>query len=75
MAAIPARQPGTEVLSGPAVERIAASGLKELVVTDTIPLSEEAQKISKIKVLTIAGLLGRAIESIHMETSISTLFN
>jgi len=63
------------VLSGPAVERIAASRLEELVVTNTIPLSEAAQQVSKIKVLSIAGLLGRAIESIHMETSVSTLFN
>jgi ribose-phosphate pyrophosphokinase len=63
------------VLSGPAVERIAASQLEELVVTNTIPLSEAAQQVSKIKVLSIAGLLGRAIESIHMETSVSTLFN
>ena len=63
------------VLSGPAIERIAASRLKQLVVTNTIPLREEAQKLAKIKVLSIAGLLGRAIESIHMETSVSTLFN
>jgi ribose-phosphate pyrophosphokinase len=63
------------VLSGPAVERIQASRLEELVVTNTIPLSEEAQKVAKIRVLSIAGLLGRAIESIHMETSVSTLFN
>ena len=63
------------VLSGPAVERIAASRLEQLVVTNTIPLQPEAQLISKIKVLSIAGLLGRAIESIHMETSVSTLFN
>jgi ribose-phosphate pyrophosphokinase len=63
------------VLSGPAVERIANSRLEELVVTNTIPLREDAQKVSKIKVLSIAGLLGRAIESIHMETSVSTLFN
>ena len=63
------------VLSGPAVERIASSNMKELVVTNTIPLSEAAQGVSKIKVLSIAGLLGRAIESIHMETSVSTLFN
>lgn len=63
------------VLSGPAVERIASSRLEELVVTNTIPLGEAAQKVSKIKVLSIAGLLGRAIESIHMETSVSTLFN
>jgi ribose-phosphate pyrophosphokinase len=63
------------VLSGPAVERIKASRLEELVVTNTIPLSEAAQGVDKIKVLSIAGLLGRAIESIHMETSVSTLFN
>ena len=63
------------VLSGPAVERIAASGMKQLVVSNTIPLSEAASKLDKIKVLSVAGLLGRALESIHMETSISTLFN
>ena len=63
------------VLSGPAVERIAASALKELIVTNTIPLTPEAQAVSKIKVRSVAGLLGRAIESIHMETSVSTLFN
>jgi ribose-phosphate pyrophosphokinase len=63
------------VLSGPAVERIANSRLEQLVVTNTIPLREDAQKLSKIKVLSIAGLLGAAIESIHMETSVSTLFS
>ncbi len=63
------------VLSGPAIERIRDSKLVELVVTNTIPLTEAAQNVPKIKVLSIAGLLGRAIESIHMETSVSTLFN
>jgi ribose-phosphate pyrophosphokinase len=63
------------VLSGPAVERIAASRLEQVVVTDTIPLREAAQKLAKIKVLSIAGLLGAAIESIHMETSVSSLFS
>ncbi len=63
------------VLSGPAVERIAASRLTEVVVTNSIPLREDALGVEKIKVLSIAGLLGRAIESIHMETSVSTLFN
>ena len=63
------------VLSGPAVERIANSRLEQVVVTDTIPLREAAQKLSKIKVLSVAGLLGAAIESIHMETSVSTLFS
>ena len=64
------------VLSGPAVERIANSRIEQLVATDSIPLHEEAQKLgAKIKVLSVAGLLGAAIESIHMETSVSTLFN
>jgi ribose-phosphate pyrophosphokinase len=63
------------VLSGPAIERIANSRLTELVVSNTIPLRPEALAVDKIKVLSIAGLLGRAIESIHMETSVSTLFN
>jgi ribose-phosphate pyrophosphokinase len=63
------------VLSGPAIDRIAASRLEQVVVTDTIPLREQAQKLPKIKLLSIAGLLGAAIESIHMETSVSTLFS
>ena len=62
------------VLSGPAVERISKSGLAEVVVTDTIPLTEAGRNEPKIKVLTIAGLLGRAIQSIHEETSVSRLF-
>ena len=66
------------VLSGPAIENIGRSPLKQLVVANTIPLREEArelEQLGKVKVLSIAGLLGRAIESIHMETSVSTLFN
>src|SRR5271168_1598509 len=64
------------VLSGPAVERIAKSRLEELIVTNTIPLRKAAQKIApKIKVLSIAGLIVAAIENIHLETSVSTLFN
>jgi ribose-phosphate pyrophosphokinase len=63
------------VLSGPAVERIRDSRIEQFIVSNTIPLSEAAQKVDKIKVLSIAGLIGRAIESIHMETSVSTLFN
>ncbi len=62
------------VLSGPACERIAASRLKELVVSDSIPLCEAARATGKVKVRTVAGLLGSAIESIHMETSVSSLF-
>ena len=63
------------VLSGRAIERIADSRLEKLVVTNTIPLREEAHHTEKIQVLSIAGLIGRAIESIHMETSVSSLFN
>jgi ribose-phosphate pyrophosphokinase len=62
------------VLSGPAVERITQSQIEEVVVTDSIPLSEAAKKISKIKVLSVAPLLARGIQSIHEETSISELF-
>jgi len=62
------------VLSGPAVERISNSQLTELVVTNTIPLSPAAAACSKIRVLSIAQLLARAIQSIHEGGSISTLF-
>lgn len=62
------------VLSGPAVENISESCITEVVVTNTIPLSESARKEPKIKVLSIAGLIGRAIQSIHEETSVSKLF-
>ncbi|MGA8491962.1 MAG: ribose-phosphate pyrophosphokinase [Terriglobales bacterium] len=62
------------VLSGAAVENISKSHFTEVVVTNTIPLSEEAQKEPKIRVLSIAGLIGRAIQSIHEETSVSKLF-
>ena len=62
------------VLSGPAVQNIINSPLSEVVVTNTIPLTEAAKQVSKIKVLTIAGLIGRAIQSIHEETSVSKLF-
>jgi ribose-phosphate pyrophosphokinase len=63
------------VLSGPAIDRIANSRLQQVVVTDTIPLREAALKVEKIKVLSIAGLVGTAIENIHKETSISSLFS
>lgn len=62
------------VLSGQAIERISKSKLEQVVVTNTIPLTEQAKAEPKIKVLSIAGLLGRAIQSIHEETSVSTLF-
>jgi ribose-phosphate pyrophosphokinase len=62
------------VLSGPAVERLAQSPIKEVVVSDTIPLREEAQRVDKIKVLSVSKLLGEAIRRIHTDDSISSLF-
>ena len=62
------------VLSGPAVDRIKKSGLRELVVTDSIPLSDEAGACGKIRQLSVARLLARGIDSIHSESSISKLF-
>src|SRR5438093_8105485 len=63
-----------QVLSGPAVENISHSCIKEVVVTDTIPLTEAARLEPKIVVKSVAGLIGRAIQSIHEETSVSKLF-
>jgi ribose-phosphate pyrophosphokinase len=62
------------VLSGPAVERIACSQLTEVVFSDSIPLSPQAEACGKIRVLSVARLLARAIQSIHEETSVSSLF-
>ncbi len=62
------------VLSGPAVERIASSDLDELVVTDTIPLREDARACVKIRQLTVAGLLAETILRIFNEESVSSLF-
>jgi len=62
------------VLSGPAVERICKSQLTEVVVTDSVPLADSADKAPKIKVLSVAALLARGIRSIHEESSISELF-
>ncbi len=62
------------VLSGEAVNNIRNSVIREVVVTNTIPLTAEAQVEPKIRVLSIAGLIGRAIQSIHEETSVSKLF-
>jgi ribose-phosphate pyrophosphokinase len=62
------------VLSGKAVERICQSKLVQVVVTNSIPLKEEARKCGRIVVLSIGTLLARAIQSIHEETSVSNLF-
>lgn len=62
------------VLSGPAVQRLADSPIEEVVVSDTIPLSEEAKALPKIKQLSVARLLGEAIKRIHNADSVSSLF-
>jgi ribose-phosphate pyrophosphokinase len=62
------------VLSGTAVERIAKSALDELVVTDTIPLREEARTCGKIRVLSVASLLAETMRRISAEDSVSSLF-
>jgi ribose-phosphate pyrophosphokinase len=62
------------VLSEGAIERISKSALSQVVVTNTIPLTEAGKHEPKIKVLSIAGLIARAIQSIHEETSVSSLF-
>jgi len=62
------------VLSGSAVQRIEASQISEVVVTNSIPLSEEAKRCTRIKTLSVAPLLARAIQSIHEDGSVSTLF-
>ena len=63
------------VLSGPAIERLCGSPFSQVVVTNTIPLTPEAQACGKIKVLSVAGLLAKAIHNIHTESSVSVLFN
>ncbi len=62
------------VLSGPAVDRITASSLKTLVVTDTVPLNPNAEACDKIRVLSIADLVGEAIVRSHRGDSVTSLF-
>lgn len=62
------------VLSGPAIERIQASGLSSLVTTDTIPLTPQGAACDKIKVLSIASLLGEAIIRSYRGDSVTSLF-
>jgi len=62
------------IFSGPAVERIENSKITEVVATDSVPVSEAARKLKKVKILSVADLLARGIRSIHEETSISELF-
>ena len=62
------------VLSGPAFQRIDDSVLDKLIVTNTIPLRDDFAGSEKVQVLSVANLLGKAIQSIHQETSVSSLF-
>lgn len=62
------------VLSGPAIERINASELMEVIVTNTIPMDNKKQQCPKLTVLSLGSLMGEAIKRIHEETSISSLF-
>ena len=62
------------VLSGPSIERIKASPIEEVVVTNSIPLTPEKRTVARITMLTVAPLLGEAIRRIHDEESVSTLF-
>jgi ribose-phosphate pyrophosphokinase len=62
------------VLSGPAIDRINVSALHEVIVADTIPLSEAARNCPKIKQISLARLLGEAIKRIHSSDSVSSLF-
>jgi len=62
------------VLSGPAIERIDASSLDELVVTDTIPLADSARACRKIRQLSVAGLLAETMRRIRDEESVSSLY-
>jgi ribose-phosphate pyrophosphokinase len=62
------------VLSGPAIDRINASDIEEVVITNTIPLGEKEALTSKIKVLSIAELLAETIRRIHEDESVSSLF-
>ncbi len=62
------------VLSGRALEKIEASPLSKLIVTDSMPLSEEKKRSGKIVVLSIAELMGKAIRNIHEEASVTSLF-
>ncbi|NMB19112.1 MAG: ribose-phosphate pyrophosphokinase [Erysipelothrix sp.] len=62
------------ILSGPAVERISNSRIKELLITNTIPLSEKAKNEPKIKEISVGYMLAKAIEAIQLHTPVSVLF-
>ena len=63
------------VLSGPAIRRLSESPFERVIVSDTIPLSEDARRCEKLHVLSAAGLFGEAIQRIHDLSSVSSLFD
>ena len=62
------------VLSGPAIERLCESPFSQVIVTNTIPCAEKSAQCPKLKVMSVAALLGKAIHNIHTESSVSVLF-
>ena len=62
------------VLSGPAIDRLNKSDFTQIFVTDTIPLGDKLNDCPKLKVLSVSGLLAKAIHNIHTESSVSVLF-
>ena len=62
------------VLSGNAIDNITKSNIDRIVITDTIPLSEEAKTCSKISILSLSDMLGESIKRINEEASLSTMF-
>jgi len=63
------------VFAGEALKKLKQAPIDEIVVTDTIPLSTEAQRMGKVRVLTVASMLGEAIKRTHRNESISSMFN
>lgn len=64
------------VLSGPAIDRInTTDALSQVIVTDTIPLGDKLERCQKLKVVSVAGLLGKTIHNIHTGSSVSVLFD
>lgn len=63
------------VLAGPAVERILKAPLDEIIITDTVPMNKKCQTLKNLKVLSVAELLGEAVQRIHLNQSVSSMFN
>ena len=62
------------IFSGPAVDRIKNASVEEVIVTNTLPVSEDAAQIDKIRVVSIAPILAEALQAIFMDSSVSEIF-